>query len=386
MNFHKRTGIGFLFAPTGAAVVLCALMSAMSAAAGTNDLVSNTATGFTIAANTGGTLNLRSGNIIPGAEFGSFTFGGDTVQVTQDVTSLLAINTAGAGHTALFNVGLGKILQDARALGKNGDLVLFNYGTSILSGSGSNGTGSTNISGILSLPGTVTLGTGNFAFTAGILELGNSNFTRAFGAGVGQVNMNSASSGADFAAFGADRVANPGNGGATVTWDARNDALSSSSMTRTSAGTLMSSTYAIQSDTGSPILADPGSTMTKTPDGTDALTAIKTWTGGSGGSNNWSSSNNWGGTGAPAAGDSLFFGGSTRLTTTNDLTADTSFAGITFNSGAGAFTLGGNRITLGGDVTNNSTTINRRLVSAMILERHEKIAFSEEPLQPAEAI
>src|ERR1700730_7615470 len=100
MNFHTRIGIGFRFALTGAAVVLCALMSAVSAAAGTNDLVSNTTPGFTIAANTGGTLKLRGGNIIPGAEFGSFTFDGDTIQETPDVTSLLAIDAAGAGHTA----------------------------------------------------------------------------------------------------------------------------------------------------------------------------------------------------------------------------------------------------------------------------------------------
>jgi autotransporter-associated beta strand protein len=416
MDFHKRTGTGFLFAPTGAALLLCALMSAMSAAAGTtwdggganaswgtaniwnpnglplfngmeqitigtgfasgttmtlagnrsnNDLSINATTGFTIAAGTGGTLNLRSANIILGAESGSLTFGGGTLQVTQDVTSLLAIkiNTAGAGHTALFNVGVGKILQDASVLGKNGDPLLFNSGTSILSGSGSNETGSTNISGILSLPETVTPGPGNFAFAGGILELGNSNFTRALGTGVRQVNMNSASSGADFAAFGADRVANLGNGGATVTWGAGNEALSSSSMTGTGTGLLTSSTYAIQSDIGSPILAGPGSTMTKTPVEPDAVTAIKTWNGG-GGSNNWSSSNNWGGTGAPAAGDSLFFGGSTRLAPNNDLTANTSFAGITFNAAAGAFTLGGNSITLGGNVTNNSAateTINNAI-------------------------
>lgn len=80
-----------------------------------------------------------------------------------------------------------------------------------------------------------------------------------------------------------------------------------------------------------------------------------TWNGG-GGDNNWGTGLNWGGT-APLAGDSLSFSGSTRLTSVNNLTADTRFAGITFNSGAGAFTLSGNRITLGGDVTNNSASL-----------------------------
>jgi autotransporter-associated beta strand protein len=60
----------------------------------------------------------------------------------------------------------------------------------------------------------------------------------------------------------------------------------------------------------------------------------------------------------PVAGDSLFFGGSLYLTTNNNnFAVATSFAGITFNSGAGAFTLGGNGITLGGDVTNSSTNL-----------------------------
>jgi fibronectin-binding autotransporter adhesin len=355
MDLSKRTGIGFLFAPTGAAVVLCALMSAMSAAAGTNDLVTNgTTTGILIAAKTGGTLNLRSGNIIPGAEFGSFTFGNDTVQETQDVTSLLAIDTAGAGHTALFNAGVGKILQDASVLGKNDDPLLFNSGSSIQSGSGSNETGSTIISAIPSLPEIVMPSPSNFAFTGGILEFGNSNFTRAFGAGVRQVNMNNAS--ADFAAFGADRLVDLGASGTSVQWVAGNDALASGSIIGTSTGMSTASTYAIQSDTGSPILAGPSSNMTKTMGGTDALTAIRTWDGAFA-NGKWSKGGNWGGT-APVGGDSLAFGGNLHLTdNNNDLAADTSFAGITFNSGAGAFTLGGLRITLGGDVTNLSTNL-----------------------------
>lgn len=77
-----------------------------------------------------------------------------------------------------------------------------------------------------------------------------------------------------------------------------------------------------------------------------------TWNGG-GADNNWGTALNWGGA-VPLAGDSLAFGGSLRLGAVNNLAADTSFAGITFNSGAGAFTLSGSRITLGGDIINNS--------------------------------
>lgn len=78
-----------------------------------------------------------------------------------------------------------------------------------------------------------------------------------------------------------------------------------------------------------------------------------TWSGG-GGNSSWSTGTNWAGT-APVANDALFFGGSTQLVNSNNLTSNTAFAGMTFNSGAGAFTLSGNAITLNGTVTNNST-------------------------------
>ena len=270
-----------------------------------NDLVINTTTGFTISAGTGGTLNLRSGNItrqdVAGAEAvqtisagmvlgdptgvaaytgtwniagsnslnitgnigeaggsrginmtgagtailsgtntfsggltlsagtvsissnsnlgaasGGLTFNGGTLQVTGDVIGTRAITMTGAGT---FDVAYGATIEQSGVLSGNGTLSLINFGTLILSGSGSNGTGSTNIAGILSLRGTVTLGTGNFAFNTGILELGNGNFTRALGAAAGQVNM---TNGAGFAAFGADRIVNLGGSGATVTWGSGN--------------------------------------------------------------------------------------------------------------------------------------------------------------------
>ena len=77
-----------------------------------------------------------------------------------------------------------------------------------------------------------------------------------------------------------------------------------------------------------------------------------TWSGG-GPTNNWESPPNWAGSGKANAGDLLTFAGLVRPITNNDFTAGTSFAGITFASGAGAFTLGGNRIVLTGDVVNN---------------------------------
>src|SRR5689334_9880455 len=76
--------------------------------------------------------------------------------------------------------------------------------------------------------------------------------------------------------------------------------------------------------------------------------ADKTWDG-EGANDNWLTGDNWdpfGGGTAPVADDSLFFDGATRLTPTNNFTAGTSFLNITFNGGAGAFTLGGNALTL----------------------------------------
>jgi len=82
--------------------------------------------------------------------------------------------------------------------------------------------------------------------------------------------------------------------------------------------------------------------------------ATLTWDGG-GTDNNWSTATNWAGDVAPVEFDSLIFAGSLRLTNLNDFVAGTQFNGITFASGASAFTLDGNAINLGGDVVNLGT-------------------------------
>lgn len=82
----------------------------------------------------------------------------------------------------------------------------------------------------------------------------------------------------------------------------------------------------------------------------------RTWDGG-GGDPYWSTAMNWDGdTAAPSAGDALFFGASSRLAATNNLAEGIAFSGITFLSGAGAYTLGGNGITLDGDISNLSVS------------------------------
>jgi fibronectin-binding autotransporter adhesin len=156
-----------------------------------------------------------SSNANLGAASGGLTFNGGTLRVTGNVVGTRAITMTGTGT---FDVAFGTTIEQSGVISGNGNLSLTSFGALILSGSGSNGTGSTSIGGILSLRGTVTLGTGNLTFTTGVLELGNANFTRALGVGAGQVNMSTTTNGAGFAAYGADRIVNLGGAGAIVTW------------------------------------------------------------------------------------------------------------------------------------------------------------------------
>ena len=81
-----------------------------------------------------------------------------------------------------------------------------------------------------------------------------------------------------------------------------------------------------------------------------------TWDGGSKKDSNWTTAGNWAGS-RPAAGELLTFAGAASLDPNNDFTAATSFGGITFESGAGAFTLRGNQIVLAGNVINNDDSL-----------------------------
>jgi len=90
------------------------------------------------------------------------------------------------------------------------------------------------------------------------------------------------------------------------------------------------------------------------------------WNGG-GADDNWTTADNWSfpPTTGPTANKN--FDGSTRLNPSNDFTAGTSFGNITFNSGAGEFVLGGNSITLGGNIANNSSN-NQTIAMDLILD------------------
>jgi autotransporter-associated beta strand protein len=78
-----------------------------------------------------------------------------------------------------------------------------------------------------------------------------------------------------------------------------------------------------------------------------------TWVGASSTGNFWSDTVNWS---SPAvAGNSLAFGGISRVNNTNDTAAGTTYSNIVFTPGAGAFALNGNSFTLAAGITNNSS-------------------------------
>ena len=76
---------------------------------------------------------------------------------------------------------------------------------------------------------------------------------------------------------------------------------------------------------------------------------------GTGSDAGWGTAANWGGR-PLQANDPLVFSGSNGLSNANNLPAGMQFDGITFQAGAGAFTLAGNAVSLGGDIANNSSS------------------------------
>src|SRR5262245_25143505 len=97
-----------------------------------------------------------------------------------------------------------------------------------------------------------------------------------------------------------------------------------------------------------------------------ASAATRTWSGG-GVDANWATPLNWVGGVAPVAGDALIFDGFGRLTNNNNLAVDTNITGVTFTNTAGAFNLGGNRLTLGGDIVDNTTNLTQTMDVDMLL-------------------
>ena len=85
---------------------------------------------------------------------------------------------------------------------------------------------------------------------------------------------------------------------------------------------------------------------------------------------NWNDSANW--DTLPVSGSALVFGTSSITTHNNNLAADLSIAGITFNSNASAHTLAGNRITLTGNVTVGTGIASEAINFDMILNNADR--------------
>jgi autotransporter-associated beta strand protein len=98
------------------------------------------------------------------------------------------------------------------------------------------------------------------------------------------------------------------------------------------------------------------------------------WTG-LGANNNWNTAGNWDQNAVPLFPIGLTFGGSTRLTNTNNLSSITA-SSITFSNTAGAFTIGGNDITLSGPIgfsSNPAALITQAINLNMALSSSETI-------------
>jgi|GEM_PF-5543676 len=96
------------------------------------------------------------------------------------------------------------------------------------------------------------------------------------------------------------------------------------------------------------------------------------WDGG-GGTGFWNTNTNWNLDTAPLTGTALTFGGNVQNSTSNNLEADSSFAGILFtNTGAAnnssAFALAGSRITLGGNITTTANTAGSTITDTISLD------------------
>jgi hypothetical protein len=82
------------------------------------------------------------------------------------------------------------------------------------------------------------------------------------------------------------------------------------------------------------------------------------WDGGSPVDSNWNTPDNWDNNLVPSFPVALTFSGTTRLNPSNNLVGPTQVNGITFASGAGAFTLSGNAITLAGNIKSSNAASN----------------------------
>gem|GEM_PF-5272250 len=266
--------------------------------------------------------------IPPRADFGgSITFGGLAFRAPQEVSSLLAINPIGPGSAAFFDVGLGKILQDASTLGGSDDPMLFKNNALPLSDSSSNRTSSTK-------PG-------------GILELRDSDFPRA--CGVREVNLSDTGVTESLLAAAADHwvfeLGDRGNAVVSSTGDFT-ASIGSIGATGPEVRTALTSTSPVRSSAEA--LTPNGARVTPP----EVINAIFTWDGG-GADNNITTAQNWVGDTLPAANSDIIWAGTIRLNVNVDVGGPA--RSYTFDNTAGAFVISGAAFSISNGIINNST-------------------------------
>jgi fibronectin-binding autotransporter adhesin len=86
----------------------------------------------------------------------------------------------------------------------------------------------------------------------------------------------------------------------------------------------------------------------------EASASVDTWSAASSSADNWNSAGAWSGDNPPHSTDTLLFTGTSGYNTSNNNQTGLSVSGIQFNTGATAYTLTGNSLTITGNVTDNN--------------------------------
>jgi fructan beta-fructosidase len=241
----------------------------------------------------GGSLYIGAGGITTagGSSRYAMNLGGGTVGAYQSWASSLNMNLTGSNGPVTFNTAANTITLSG-ALSGSGGLTKVGSGTLVLSG-GSSYVGDTTVNG-----GTLELDVSSTS--PGAFRLANGSL----------LNLNFTGTSYLVAGFYTNNVALP------------NGVYTSSNLPGFITGT--------------------GSLQVM------GATSTGLWTGG-GVNDNWSAGGNWDHNVVPVFPIGLTFAGSTRLLNNNNLSSITA-SSITFDAAAGAFVLGGNGITLGGNI------------------------------------